>query len=578
MVDQRAAFPWDSRTAWGTLDPFLEAGLMGRTHANAAFLEALLAADPFETYHFHLPGDLDVERQRRALEARWPTLHARGAFVVATRRALPHALATVPFAAFHLSDCFTHQPQLARLRNLHAPALFPVTAVTHSLSYPRHPAAALAHLWPGATPRDVTVCTSRAAVAVMQTMYDRLRAGYGLAETTHPGPALARIPLGVDAAAFTPPPAPEREALRRRLGVPDDACAVLLFGRVSLHDKMDLMPLLRALQRVIAGGVQAPGLRLLLGGAAAEGDAYLHTVRVLAANLGVEVITRLNPDEAAKRELFAAADIFVSPSDNPQETFGLTLLEAAAAGLPVIASDYDGYRDLVVHGETGWLAPTAGLAQPVQAESLASDALAPLLPDSEHHLLMAQSTAVDVASLAEALVTLIQDAALRQRMGAAGRARVLAHYTWDHIIQEYLMVWKDCWTRPIPAEQDPAAMAQLRATPHPMAPAYAQCFGHYHTDAPETLTVRRSLTGERVYRGQDFPAIHAGVAHHFPETALRPLLVMAGRPQPAETLAARLAQEHGLTPEQARRYVLWALKHDLLMRAAPSREASEPQG
>ena len=43
-------------------------------------------------------------------------------------------------------------------------------------------------------------------------------------------------------------------------------------------------------------------------------------------------------------ELWAAADVFLSLVDNIQETFGITPLEAMAAGLPVVASDWDGYR------------------------------------------------------------------------------------------------------------------------------------------------------------------------------------------------------------------------------------------
>ena len=56
-----------------------------------------------------------------------------------------------------------------------------------------------------------------------------------------------------------------------------------------------------------------------------------------------------------KADLLAAADILVAPTDNTQETFGLSLLEAQSAGLPVVASRFDGYKDLVVDGEDGFL-------------------------------------------------------------------------------------------------------------------------------------------------------------------------------------------------------------------------------
>src|SRR3546814_10665560 len=55
---------------------------------------------------------------------------------------------------------------------------------------------------------------------------------------------------------------------------------------------------------------------------------------------------------------WAAADVFVSLSDNIQESFGITPVEAMAVGLPCIVSDWDGYRDTVVDGETGILVPT----------------------------------------------------------------------------------------------------------------------------------------------------------------------------------------------------------------------------
>ena len=57
-------------------------------------------------------------------------------------------------------------------------------------------------------------------------------------------------------------------------------------------------------------------------------------------------------------EAWAASDLFVSLSDNLQETFGITPVEAMAAGLPVVVSDWDGYKDTVVEGVTGYRVPT----------------------------------------------------------------------------------------------------------------------------------------------------------------------------------------------------------------------------
>ena len=67
--------------------------------------------------------------------------------------------------------------------------------------------------------------------------------------------------------------------------------------------------------------------------------------------------------ERRKKLALAAADLFCSPADNLQETFGLSVLEAMASSLPVVASDWNGYRDLVLHGRTGWLVPCRDLLQ-----------------------------------------------------------------------------------------------------------------------------------------------------------------------------------------------------------------------
>ncbi|WP_428569699.1 MAG: glycosyltransferase family 4 protein [Solidesulfovibrio sp. DCME] len=544
---------------WATLDPFVESGaVMGRKVANAGFWEALVRADPFDAYHFFMPSPRERDAQRDLLAARHPEAAGRGKFKILTRLDLPAALAANDYAVFHLSDCITSQPRLAAARNALAKNLFPITGTTHSLSYAAYGREFLAHLWPGTTARDAVVATSTAGAAVVGRIFDGLRRGYGLSPDSHPGPEVARIPLGVAPLDWAPLRGAAREAARARLGIAAGAVALLVFGRISHSSKMDPVPLLRAVQRLMADGVDVSGLCLVMAGWTDEdGRDMLATLKRLAANLGLTLVCVERPDEAAKKALFGLADIFVSLADNPQETFGLTLLEAMAAGLPVLASDYDGYRDIVEHGRTGLLAPTLGLGP-----SGPIDALAPLCYDNHTHLRLAQGLAVDVAAVAGALSRLVADPGLRRAMGRAGRERVERHFTWDGVIAAHLRLWERLADAPV------ADREALRAIPHPGALAYGEAFAGYPSQAlSDTVRLCWSRAGEAVYHKRDFPVLYQGLGEEISLTALRRLLFLARSACPGLQLAAKLAAaEPSLDAFAARRHVVWALKQDLLQK------------
>lgn len=588
-----------TKRAWGTLHPFLETGdIMGRPVANAGFLRALLRADPFPEYHFFLPGHDVARATETRLREEFPSIVSRNGFRVTTRNELAWMLARKPYHCFHLSDSVTDQPHVARLRNAHAPVLFPVTGVTHSLSYARYPARFLAHLWPGTTARDAVVATSTAGQTVVLRMFEHLRRVYGLDEETHPAPHVERIPLGVDANFLnaasgaatgaasgdgTPRKSALRTGMRQRLGVAEEP-VLLVFARIAHYSKMDLLPLLRALQRTEGLGLARGGYLLVVAGFVKPGDETPARITELAGRLGIRIRVVPSPDDAERAALFAAADIFVSPVDNMQETFGLTLVEAGAAGLPAVVSDYDGYRDIVVPGETGLTVPTLA---PVATPDV--DMLAPVFFDSQYHLLLAQQTVVDVPALADALARLATDAALRARMGAAARARMLAEFTWDGVAARWLDLWEALWRQPAPgghggyvvsggedgapgdvdAGADAESLRELREVVHPMQMPYAEVFGAYPTallDRDMMLCWTRA--GQAVYRKQEFPVLYAGVDRQVPPALLQRMLFAARRPAPAGQLLDMLTGE-GMGREAATFLLLWALKQDLLERAGP---------
>lgn len=535
-----------TKRIWGTLDPFYEAGaVLGRKVANTRFMDFLLKADPFDEYHFFLGSAATVEAQQKALARVAPKIAKRGGFTVLDRRHLPGKLAATAYHCFHQSDCMTLQPHLSRLRNGCSKRIFPITGVTHSLSYADYGRLFMQHLWPGATVRDCIVSTSRAGVLAVQNYLDLLRTGYGL--EAMPGPSLRRIPLGVDADALEPG--------REKQSAP---CTLLVFGRISHYSKMDLLPLLRALHRLFSDGLNPDSVRLVLAGWVDDDDDYTPVLKELAANVGLELVIKARPDEAEKVRLFQSADVFISIADNPQETFGLTVLEAGAFGLPAIVSDYDGYKDLVVHGETGLRVPTVG---PVSSNH--ADMLAPFTYDNHYHLLLAQQTAVEVPALAQALHELIVDASKRQVMGRAARNRVCKEFSWSYVIEQYISLWEELNTLTVDAEA-------LRQLPHPGHVAYSHVFGHYPSrQIAPTMQVVAGRTGQGFYRGRDFPLLYAGMEHCIDPQVLKHMVFLGRKPIHVEEVVTRLgAMEKPLTRDEAEYHILWAIKHDILERVA----------
>ena len=539
---------------------------MGRSVANEGFLTALLHANPYDGYHFFLAGEGACAGLEAILAERFPALHAKGAFVVATRHALPEALAANSYHAFHLSDCISDFASLVRLRNAVSQHVFPVTGTTHSLSYARYSPHFFDQIWSGVTDRDAVIATSRAGFEAVRAMYDALRAGYGLGEEWKT-PRLERIPLGISSGDF--PTEAEKPLLagplRASLGIEENCLVLLVFARISHYGKMDILPLLRALVRAEGMGLAKERYVVVLAGWADTGSDAANAYAELAARLGIRLHLVLSPDNARRKALFAAADIFVSPVDNPQETFGLTILEAGASGLPVVASDFDGYRDLVVQGETGFLVPTLGPDATPE-----SDALAGVWFDNQHHLQLAQQSVVDVPELAVAIAALASNPNMRRSMGEKARCRVQETYGWSHVVAAHVTLWEQLAS--VPVEAPPAR--------HPLHPGYPAVFGAYYSrlldDAlRRSLRVRWSRAGEAVYRGREFPVLYAGIERLVSLESLRKLLFTARKPVSVAELVPPRGANASAPDEHAAFLVLWALKHDYLERV---REGDAPGG
>jgi phosphatidylinositol alpha-mannosyltransferase len=188
------------------------------------------------------------------------------------------------------------------------------------------------------------------------------------------------IPNGVDVARF----ATAVPIARWQDGVPN----VLFVGRhESRKGLLDLLKAHRILRRT--GGHS----RLLIVGSGPQEREARRYVATRGLN-GVEFLGRVSDDE--KAQLYKTADVYVSPATGG-ESFGIVLLEAMAAGTPIVASDIHGYKGVVRRGREGLLVP------PRQPRELA--------------------VAID---------QLLRDPARRAEMGESGRARA-AEFSWARV-------------------------------------------------------------------------------------------------------------------------------------------------
>jgi hypothetical protein len=146
-------------------------------------------------------------------------------------------------------------------------------------------------------------------------------------------------------------------------------------------------------------------------------------------------------DPNAYNRAWAGCDVFMSLSDNLQETFGITPVEAMASGLPVIVTDWDGYKDTVVDGETGYRIPT-WMPPPDIGMSLAAAFEAGSINYDRYIGLSCLDVCVDNALLVQRLSELVADSALRVRMGAAGRQRAAQVYEWAVVMKQHMDLWQ----------------------------------------------------------------------------------------------------------------------------------------
>jgi UDP-glucose:(heptosyl)LPS alpha-1,3-glucosyltransferase len=227
--------------------------------------------------------------------------------------------------------------------------------------------------------------STRRVIAISDLMRRDLAQFFGRAD------GVRVIYHGVDSEKFHPRNRTVcRDRLRSELGAAQGECLALFVGNLQ-----------KGAAAAIRATARVDGVRLVLvSGSNTDAD------RAVARAEGAAYRVVFHPFSKYIEQFFAAADVFIFPTI--YEPYGMVISEAMASGLPVITSRGAGAAELIEHGESGWLT----------ADSWDSD------------------------QIAEGLRAVVADPGLRQRMGAAARAKIEA-YTWDRAAEQTLAVYRE---------------------------------------------------------------------------------------------------------------------------------------
>jgi phosphatidylinositol alpha-1,6-mannosyltransferase len=206
------------------------------------------------------------------------------------------------------------------------------------------------------------------------------------------------VPLGTDPALFRP--AVATDAIRGRYGL-DRGLWLLTVARLVPHKGVDV-----TLQALAGLAQDHPDLRYAVVG---RGD-HQPALEALARELGVKDRVRFLTEvtDADLPAIYNAADLYVGVSRQAGidvEGFGISLLEASASGLAVVAGRSGGIPDAVQDGETG------------------------VLVDSENP-----------RAVAAGISALLADPARRTRLGEQGRRAVVERYNWDRVVADFMAI------------------------------------------------------------------------------------------------------------------------------------------
>jgi starch synthase len=439
---------WFPATVYYSGDGYSTAGpkLMGRQAAGQGFLRAYVEAA--QTHN-------QIASAWLASPSKQAEQEAHAGFQQAGLSSTLQVWSSQNMGALQKSGClYVPQPNLSDLaaqRIRLGERRFSLCGITHTTA--SHAVMSTLAQLPLAPlrPWDAVICTSQAVLTSVNQLlgqqFEYLK--WKLGATRFELPQLPVIPLGVHVKDYEFTEAQKKTA-REKLGLTDNDVAILFVGRLSFHAKAHPHPMLVALQNVAR--TSAKKIHLIQAGWFANEpieQAFKQAAQTLAPDVQHHYLD--GRESLQRTTAWAGADIFCSLADNIQETFGLTPIEAMAASLPVVVSDWDGYKDTVRHEVDGFRVPT--LIPPAgDGLDLASLYERGLINYDMYCGYSCEFVAVEIAKATEYFSALVENQALRLQMGQAAHERAVQCYDWSVVMSEYQSLWRNLGEKRLAAD------------------------------------------------------------------------------------------------------------------------------
>lgn len=254
-----------------------------------------------------------------------------------------------------------------------------------------------------------------------------------------PKPQFPIIPLGIHSRDFNFTLS-QRDEVRKKMGIKENDIALIFVGRLSFHAKAHPFAMYKALDYASKSLKKDQKIHLIQAGWFPNDfieNIFIDEAKEICPDVichfvdGREINTKMNS--------LAASDIFISLSDNFQETFGITPLEGMASNLPVIVSDWNGYRATVRDGIDGFTIPTTSLEKGDGIE-MAYNYITNL-NNYDHYIGFAsQTVSIDIDLCAKRIIELISSKDLRKKFGDSGKKRAKEIFEWKIITEEYKLL------------------------------------------------------------------------------------------------------------------------------------------